>query len=163
MNEVVLAPGGGSVMLGGMVFPERANQLKLHLPPWAGRVRYESEADRSIISSINRGILFIMAFWSGTSYQSFARLKQALTRIDPEGRLEVVVVDTDGCPDLYEVPELLGKMHGNGEVAWICGGRIVCTAANGSHPIAFEVYTRHLLFECISSSAHSAFPEFFSD
>lgn len=145
-----LAPLGGIVMLGRMDVPERANVLKLNRPPWAGRVRYLAEADRSAIQTIRRGILFVMAFWSGTSFQSFARLKQTLSRLDPDGRLEIVVVDTDGCPDLYEVPELVGKMHGNGEAAWVCGGRIVCTASNGSQPQAFEVYTRHLLDECDS-------------
>lgn len=85
-------------------------------------MRYLAEADRSVIQTIRCGILFVMAFWSGASFQSFARLKQVLSRLDSGGRLEVVVVDTDGCPDLYETPELVGK--------------------------AFETFTLRILGEC---------------
>jgi hypothetical protein len=131
-----------------MNLPDRARMLKFHEPPLAGRVRYLFEADRSVIKTIRCGILFVMAFWSTTSFQSFARLKKVLSHLDPDGRLEVVVVDTDGCPDLHESPELRGTLHGNGEVAWISNGRVVCTAANGSHPKAFATFTRHLLANC---------------
>jgi hypothetical protein len=131
-----------------MDVPDRVRILKLDEPPFAGRVRYLSQADRSVIQTIRCGVLFIMAFWSGTSSTSFSRLKQVLSNLDSAGRLEVVVVDTDGCPDLYEAPELVGKLHGNGEAAWISDGRVVCTATCGSHPNAFETLTRHLLTEC---------------
>jgi hypothetical protein len=130
--------------------------LKLDESPLAGRVRYLSETDRSVIQTIRCGVLFVMAFWSGTSLRSFTHLKQTLARLDPDGRLEVVVVDTDGCPDLYHVPELLGKMHGNGEAAWISEGKVVATASCGSHPKAFETYTRHLLGECIAEPKAAA-------
>jgi hypothetical protein len=130
--------------------PDQARVLKLDEPPLTGRIRFLPQADRSVIRTIRCGILFIMAFWSGTSFQSFARLKQVLSRLDPAGRLEVVVVDTDGCPDLYEAPELVGKLHGNGEIAWVSAGQVVATAACGSHPKAFRTYTRHLLDECVA-------------
>jgi hypothetical protein len=136
-----------------MNVPDRARVLKLDEPPLARRVRYLAEADRSVIPTIRCGILFVMAFWSGTSFQSLTRLKQVLSRLDPSGRLEVVVVDTDGCPDLYQVPDLAGKMRGNGEAAWVSAGRVLCTASWGSHPKAFETYTRHLLGECAGEPA----------
>ena len=139
-----------------MDVPDRARVLKLDEPPLAGRVRYLAETDRSVIPTIRCGILFIMAYWSGTSFRSFARLKQVLSRLDPGGRLDVVVVDTDGCPDVYEVPELAGKMHGNGDATWVSAGRVVCTAARGSPPKAFETYTRHLLEECMAESGAAA-------
>src|SRR4051812_43845838 len=88
--------------------------------PIVSRVRYLAEADRSVFQTIHCGVLFVMAFWSGTSRVSWSQLKQVLAKHDPAGKLEVVVVDTDGCPDLYETPEfgetLIG---GNGETAWI--------------------------------------------
>ena len=139
-----------------MDVPDRARVLKLDEPPLVGRVRYLAEADRSVIQTIRCGILFVMAFWSGTSFQSLARLKKTLAQFDPDGRLEVVVVDTDGCPDLYEVPELVGMMHGSGETAWVSGGRVVCTASCGSHPKAFDTYTRHLLGECLAEPCAAA-------
>lgn len=131
-----------------MDVPDRARILKLDDPPLAGRVRYFAEADQSVLQTIHCGILFIMAFWSGTSFTSFSRLNQALTQVDPGGRLEVVVVDIDGCQALYEHAELRDKMGGNGETAWIREGCIVCTASCGSHERAFEIYTQHLLNEC---------------
>jgi hypothetical protein len=142
-----------------MNLPDRARVLKLEEPPLVGRVRYLAEADRSVIPTIRCGILFVMAFWSGTSFQSLFRLKQTLSRLDPSGRLEVVVVDTDGCPDLYEVPELVGKLHGNGEAAWVSAGKIVCTSSCGSDPKAFQTYTRHLLGACAAESGATAVRE----
>jgi hypothetical protein len=129
---------------------DRTLVLKLHQPPMVGRSRFLSEADRTVIPTIRCGILFVMAFWSGTSFQSFARLKKTLAQLDPAGRLEVVVVDTDGCPDLYEIPELAGKLHGNGEAAWVSGGQIVCTT-RGENPKAFETFMFRLLDECVTA------------
>jgi len=139
-----------------MNVPDRARVLNLDEPPLAGRVRYLAETDRSVISTIHSGILFVMAFWSGSSFQSFARLKQTLIRLDADARLEVVVVNADGCPDLYKAPELAGKMHGHGEAAWISGGHVVAVASCGSHPNAFGTYTRHLLEKCTTEPDTSA-------
>ncbi len=127
---------------------DRARGLNLDEPPLAGRARFLAAADRSVIPSVQCGVLFIVAFWSVSSYQSLARLKEVLTRLDPEGRLEIVVVDIDGSEDLVRAPEFLGKVHGNGEAAWISRGWVVATAACASHPKAFETYTRSLLAEC---------------
>jgi hypothetical protein len=90
-----------------------------------------------------------MAFWSGTSRQAFAELKRSLETKDPEGRLELVVVDTDGCPSLYELPEFVGRLHGHGEAAWVLGGKIVRTSGLGYHPECMEPNTRWLLSQCL--------------
>jgi hypothetical protein len=121
----------------------------LYLPPaLAKRTRFYSEADQSIVGTIRCGILFVMAFWSGTSRLAFAELKRSLEANDPEGRLELIVVDTDGCPSLYELPEFVGKLHGHGEAAWVLGGKIVCTSGLGYHPECMEPNTRLLLTQC---------------
>jgi hypothetical protein len=111
----------------------------------AGRVRLLPTADRSVFGTIRLGVLFVMAWWSGPSRQGFAQLKQVLAALDPGGRLEVVVVDTDGCPDLYECPEFVGQLHGWGEVAWVRDGRVVRTSGMGYRPECFEPFTRELL------------------
>jgi hypothetical protein len=131
-----------------MALCDRARVLNLDQPPFAGRSWYLHKADRSVIQTTHCGILFVMAFWSATSFRSFAHLKQVLSTCDPDGRLEVVVVDADGCPDLYHAPEFLGKLHGNGEAAWINAGRVISTGSIGSDPKAFETFTRHLLQAC---------------
>ena len=111
----------------------------------AARTRFLPTADRSVFGTIRLGVLFIMAWWSGPSRQGFVKLKQVLAALDPGGRLELVVVDTDGCPDLYECPEFVGQLHGWGEVAWVRGGRVVLTSGMGYHPECFEPHTRELL------------------
>ena len=111
----------------------------------AGRLRFLATADRSVISTIKFGVLFVMAFWSGPSRQGFAHLKRILTTLDPDGRIEVVVVDTDGCPDLYETPEFVGNLHGWGEVAWVQDGHVVFTSGKGYNPECFEPFTQQFL------------------
>jgi hypothetical protein len=93
----------------------------------------------------------VMAFWSGPSRLAFAHLKKVLSEVDRNGRLELVVVDTDGCPDLYEIPEFFLKLRGNGEAAWIDEGRIVNVATGGSAPDAVEIFTRRLLESAMRS------------
>jgi hypothetical protein len=83
------------------------------------RVRFYERADSGIVSSIDLGILFLMAFWSGPSRSAFAKLKDALKREDPEGRIELAVVDADGSPDLERAPLFLSSISGAGETAWI--------------------------------------------
>jgi hypothetical protein len=83
----------------------------------ASKLRFLPEADHSVFSTIRLGVLFVMAFWSGPSRLAFARLKRVLSKVDPDGKLEVVVIDTDGCPNLYDSPEWSGGLHGAGETA----------------------------------------------
>jgi hypothetical protein len=111
----------------------------------SGRVRFLPTADRTVFSTIQFGVLFVMAWWSGHARRGFAELMRVLAALDPGGRLEVVVVDTDGCPDLYECPEFAGQLHGWGEVAWVRGGRVVNTSGVGYRPECFEPFTRELL------------------
>lgn len=109
------------------------------------RFRYLPAADRSVLQSVRLGVLFVMAWWSGPSVQAFAKLKQTLAKLDPSGRLELVIVDTDGTPDLSECPEFQGQLRGAGEVAWLCNGRIVSTSGLGFRPECFEPNTRELI------------------
>src|SRR5258707_612994 len=86
------------------------------------RVRYVPDADAATVRSIRRGVLFLMAFWSCGAVQAFAKLTEVLFRLDAEGLLELVVADVDGSPQLYELPEFTGKVHGWGETAWVLDG-----------------------------------------
>lgn len=117
----------------------------------ASRLRFLPQADRSVFSTIRLGVLFVMAFWSGHSRKGFEKLKQVLSARDPGGRLELVVVDTDGCPDLYECSVFACLLHGIGEVAWVRDGQVVRTSGLGYHPECFEPYTRELLARAIEA------------
>jgi len=109
------------------------------------RIKYLPDADESVVSSIHRGILFLMAFWSGSSVQAFAKLTEVIARVDGNGALELVVVDVDGSPALYDMPEFLGKVHGAGETAWVRDGKIVVTSGLGLNLACFEPNTTRLL------------------
>jgi hypothetical protein len=127
----------------------RIEDLRLS-PELAARTRFYAEADRAVIGTIRCGVMFIMAFWSGPARLAFNELKRVLETIDSCGRLELVVIDTDGCQDLYDVPEFAGKLAGAGETAWVQGGQIVRTSGHGYHPECFETNTRQLLNECLA-------------
>lgn len=111
------------------------------------RARFLPVASRSVVRTIRCGILFVMAFWSGPARQAFAALKQALAEVDPQGRLELVVVDTDGCPELYDLPEFGGMLAGAGETAWVNEGQIVSTALR-PNPQSLRSGTFDLLAKC---------------
>jgi hypothetical protein len=107
------------------------------------RVRFFAQADRSIVGSVQLGVLFVMAFWSGQSRQAFAALKQSLLVGDPTGEIELVVVDTDSCPDLYDAPFFPNSLHGYGETAWIRDGVVLQTL--GHQPEKYPEAVKNLL------------------
>jgi hypothetical protein len=112
----------------------------------AARMRFLDECDRSVIDTIRFGVLFVMAFWSMPAVKAFTHLKRVLEDVDPDGWLELVVVDTDGSGNLHEVPEFCGcKLSGSGETFWIHDGRILFTSVPGYNPDCFEPNTRRLL------------------
>ena len=82
------------------------------------------------IHSIDRGIVFLMARWSGSSFWAHRELTSFLTRrgIAVE---ELIALDIDLYPQLYELPEFSGKIHGWGEAAVIRNGNVVFFAALG--------------------------------
>ena len=47
----------------------------------AERIRYVPDADVATVRSIRRGVLFLMAFWSGPAVQAFAKLTEVLARL----------------------------------------------------------------------------------
>jgi hypothetical protein len=104
------------------------------------RITYFPEADEGIVRSIGRRILFLMAFWSGPSVTAFAKLTEVLVALKSED-LELVVVDVDGSPDLYELPEFKGQISGSGETAWVRDGIIVATSGRGMNVECFKSNT----------------------
>src|SRR3954466_10752896 len=69
----------------------------------AERIRYVPDADAATVRSIRRGVLFLMAFWSGPSVRAFAELTEVLARLDADD-LELVVADVDGSPAPWTFP-----------------------------------------------------------
>lgn len=129
---------------------DRIKSLGAMPPPHTRRFRFVPAADRSVFGTIEHGVVFVMAWWSGPASQAFSKLKQVLAKVDLAGRLELVVVDTDQCPDLYECPEFFEQLHGAGEIAWIRDGRVVCTSGIGYRPELIELVTRKFV-RCVES------------
>jgi hypothetical protein len=97
------------------------------------------------------GVFFIDAIWSGTSRTSFARLTEALARLDLQGHLELLVVGIDesfefgpqgqpsGLAEIHNAHQIIG---GNGETVWVNGGKIIAASNVGQN---VDVNTKSLL------------------
>jgi hypothetical protein len=60
------------------------------------RTRLFLEADSDIIETIRKGVIFLMAYWSIQARSAFISLRRTLETADPDGQLELVVLDVDG-------------------------------------------------------------------
>lgn len=115
------------------------------------RLRFYAQADEAVFTTVQRGIVFIMAFWSGPAQCNFKLLGEIIKRLDTKQELELVILDTDGIPRLYERPpfgdEKHTKLGGWGEAAWVRNGRIeaVFTGGLGTHKALYEQFTKELL------------------
>lgn len=82
------------------------------------------------IQSIQHGILFLMAKWSGGSKWGHGQLVKFLEqRGIPLEQLHAL--DVDRHPELYDMPEFVGRIHGWGEAAVVKDGRIILVTVLG--------------------------------
>lgn len=117
------------------------------------RARYVADDKFFVIEKVQCGVLFFMAFWSLPARQGFAELKRVLADIDPNGCIELIVIDLDGCTEMHNVPGLSAMLSGGyGETAWIKDGRVVATTGRGYNPECFNENTRSLLEQCMRAS-----------
>jgi len=98
------------------------------------RLRYEVGGGVPTIRRICFGVFFIDAPWSGPSRTSFAKLTEAIGRLDTHRQLEVVVVGIDESPGLGEITDLY-PIGGAGETAWVYKGTILKTARVGQNVV----------------------------
>jgi hypothetical protein len=125
--------------------PDGLRSLAKYTKLPVGRIRYVPAPDETVVAAISRGILFQMAFWSGPAVQAFAKLTEVIARLDPDGRIELVVVDIDGSERLSLVSEFLGGVRGAGETAWVRDGSVIATSGLGLNVECFVPNTRLLL------------------
>lgn len=108
------------------------------------RIKYVSDAGVETIREIDRGIVFLMAFWSIYSVKAFAGLTEVLIRMHAE-RLDLIVVDVDGSSELEAIPEFKERLSlGYGETAWVRNGKLVALSGNPD-AACFEANTVALL------------------
>ena len=96
------------------------------------------------IQSIQHGIVFLMAEWSGGAKWAH---RQLVTFLEQRGiPLEQLhVLDVDRHPELYDMPELSGRIHGWGETAVVRDGRIVFVTVLGKDQSQIQEHCDELL------------------
>ena len=121
--------------------------LAKYYPDLCDQFVYLAGATAAVLSSVPRGIIFLMAWWSGQAHLAFGQLAGVLRDEDPAGRLMVVVIDVDGIPDEfyelfrpYSVPPA-----GAGEAAWVCRGSVARVSRHGTQAVQLRAYVRELL------------------
>jgi hypothetical protein len=96
------------------------------------------------IQSVQRGIIFVMAQWSGNAQQAHKHLAAFLEQHGiPAERL--LCIDVDREPGVYGVPEFTGKIHGWGEAAVVREGRIVFVTILGKDLSRIQEHCEELL------------------
>ncbi len=126
---------------------DRTASVKRLVGDASGRVSFDADLSSTTVADISCGIIFIHAFWAGTSVAALKRICDTLIRVDPDGRLSMVVCDID------EIEPLIGDLYngdttsGNGDIVWIHSGT-VRARHNTSRDCDFDTTTKSLLSEC---------------
>src|SRR5688572_20034602 len=96
------------------------------------------------VPSIERGFVFLLAEWSGPAKRGFGWLVISLEqRVIPPEQLHVL--DVDRHPELYDMPEFVGRIHGAGEAAVVRDGSVVFISALGKDRNRIQEYCDELL------------------
>jgi hypothetical protein len=95
------------------------------------------------IQSIEHGIVFLLAEWSGGAKWAHRQLVMSLEqRAIPLERLHVF--DVDRHPEVYDLPEFIGRVHGWGEAAVVREGKIVFVSVLGKDQSRFQEHCDEL-------------------
>lgn len=126
---------------------DRLAILKKYAPDVAGRIELIDNYESSVLDEIGTGVLFVMAFWSGSSVLSFQELGRVLHEEDPENRIRLFVLDIDDIDQsiVQQSPFNDVAMGGNGESFWISKGEIVADSGVGQHFDCIRPGARRLL------------------
>lgn len=90
------------------------------LPP--GRIEYLDHATVQVILQMRYGFLMLLAFWSAPALVAFKKYTHVLASTAEADTLEVLVVNTDGAPEVHDVPELKGRTSGVCESLFVRAG-----------------------------------------
>src|SRR5262249_55427125 len=69
------------------------------------KIIYHTDADEQVIRRIDKGIVFLAAWWSGPAVQALGQFIRAIALLQPRD-IEVLVIDVDGAESLCRLPEL---------------------------------------------------------
>ena len=85
-----------------------------------------------------------MAEWSGPAKMAFKQLEDLLAQ-KHIGSENVICIDVDREPWIYDLPEFAGKIHGNGEAAVVKDGRVVFETSLGADKTQIQERCEELL------------------
>ena len=100
------------------------------------------------IEQIQRGIIFVVAVWSGPSLVGFKRFTKTIKSLETNS-LDLVILDIDSLTahstnELFGVPSF--TTGGWGEAIWVCRGKIIARELTHIAPEALiEQHTNELL------------------
>ncbi|HCS53138.1 hypothetical protein [uncultured Rubinisphaera sp.] len=127
----------------------RLQVLQKYSPRIAHRIELISAEELEKIETLDCGILFVMAFWAGTSVRMFEALGRVLREVDEMEKIKLLVVDTDELTDSYKTPPFNSvTMGGNGETFWIRNGEVVYDSKGGLNLECIEPNTLDLVRDC---------------
>ncbi|MEZ5944856.1 MAG: hypothetical protein R3C18_26020 [Planctomycetaceae bacterium] len=112
----------------------------------ADRVTFDANLSATNIADISCGVIFVHAFWAGSSVTALKRFCEMLVRVDPNRRLTFTVCNIDEIEP--ERIDLYAGDHtgGNGDIVWVRDG-VVLARHNASRCCDLEATTRNLLAE----------------
>ncbi len=120
-----------------------------------GRVNFDPELSCYRGPSIACGVIFVHAFWAGSSVKTLQRFCTSLMRVDTDRRLRFVLCDIDSfaepVPWLYEGD----SSGGNGDLFWIHNGLVVARHT-ANRTCDFDTTNRNLLELCDIASTRPA-------
>lgn len=102
------------------------------------------------VTSIQRGIVYLLATWSGGAKWAFPKLVAYLEQHGISSE-QLHVFDVDQHPELYDLPELAGKILGWGEVLAIKDGRIIHFTLLGKDQHLIQEHCEELLRVYVAS------------
>ena len=96
------------------------------------------------ITFIQHGIIFLKLNWSDAAQWAHPKLVTFLKQHNIPSE-ELQIFDTDEHSELYDLPELAGKIHGWGEAFVIRDGRIVHFARLGKDKHLIQMHLNELM------------------
>lgn len=114
------------------------------------RVRIIRRFEDFPLTQIRRGVVYLLAAWSGPSVRHFRAITESLSRIDSSG-LEFYVVDIDCVPEDFMLASFQRSAPaGVGETLWVRDGAAVASVLTYSHSrdgfeAEFMRHTRELI------------------
>lgn len=123
---------------------DRRDNLEKLFPTCTSFCDYHPQYPDGLIERTNKGLIFLMAFWSGPAVSRFKTACYSLEDSVPWDQFSFDVVDVDGLQgdDPFSSYE---QLDGYGEVFWIRDGRIVASMGRDWMSEKFDENTQRVL------------------